>query len=296
MKKLTNNQRKYLSDFGLLFVAVVWGGGFVAVKDALNTVTPMFLMAIRFVLAVLVLYVFFFKQIGKLSKEDIKKGSVVGTILFLAFAAQTYGLQFTTASKQGFLTATYVVMVPFIYWILYKKRPALKAFIGSFITIMGIGLISLQNSLTLNLGDFLTLLCAFLFAAHIISIEYYAKDMNVFKLSFVQLSVAAIWFIVIALFTEPIPSVLSNRATFAIVYLAIFSTFACFTIQTISQKYTSSSHASIIMSLESVFAAIFGILILNESMTFSIVIGCILIFFAILIIEVEFKPIRSKSK
>lgn len=296
MKKLTNNQRKYLSDFGLLFVAVVWGGGFVAVKDALNTVTPMFLMAIRFVLAVLVLYVFFFKQIGKLSKEDIKKGSVVGTILFLAFAAQTYGLQFTTASKQGFLTATYVVMVPFIYWILYKKRPALKAFIGSFITIMGIGLISLQNSLTLNLGDSLTLLCAFLFAAHIISIEYYAKDMNVFKLSFVQLSVAAIWFVIIALFTEPIPSVLSSRATFAIVYLAIFSTFACFTIQTIAQKYTSSSHASIIMSLESVFAAVFGILLLNESMTFSIVIGCILIFFAILIIEVEFKPIRSKRK
>ncbi|MCC5911260.1 MAG: DMT family transporter [Clostridiaceae bacterium] len=289
-----SNKKKYIADISLLFVAAVWGSGFVAVKDALNTVTPMFLMALRFALASMILYVFLHRKIGNIVKDDFKKGSIVGIILFLAFAAQTYGLQFTTASKQGFLTATYVVIVPLLYWLLYKKPPKLKAFIGSFITIIGIGFISLEGStLVLNIGDLLTLVCAVFFAAHIISIEYYAKDMNVYKLAFVQIFIAAILFIAIAFITEPLPANLSTRAWVAIVYLAIFSTFACFTIQTIAQKYTSSTHASIILSLESLFAAIFGVLILHEKMSPMILLGCGLIFIAILIVEIDLDVIKN---
>lgn len=289
MRSLTSRQKAILSDFSLLFVAAVWGGGFVAVKDALDTVTPMVLMAVRFVLAAVIVYLALFKWIGKIEKSDFKKGSVVGTILFLAFAAQTYGLQFTTASKQGFLTAVYVVLVPLLSWALYKKPPSIRTFLGSLLTIIGIGLISLQSGLSINIGDALTLLCALLFAGHIISIEYFAKDMSVFKLAFLQIAIAAGWFIIVALMTEPIPVGLTDRAWFAIVYLAVFSTFACFTVQTVAQKYTSSSHASIILSLESVFAAVFGIIILNEQMTPIMLVGCALIFIAILVIEVNFK-------
>ncbi|MBF4692866.1 DMT family transporter [Fusibacter ferrireducens] len=295
MSRLSKNQQKYLSDLSLLFVAAVWGGGFVAVKDALNTVTPMFLMAIRFVLATLFLYMFLFKWIGKLSLQDIKKGSVVGIILFLAFSAQTVGLQYTLASKQGFLTATYVVMVPFLSWIFYKKMPGVKAFLGSLITVAGIGLISFQgtSSFVLNIGDGLTLLCALLFAMHILSIEYFAKDMAVIKLAFVQIAVAAILFVITAFITEPIPVSLSPRAWFAIVYLAMFSTFLCFTVQTVAQKFTTSSHASIILSLESVFAALFGVILLKEHMSKMMLVGCGLIFIAILMVELNFS---SKSK
>lgn len=289
MQHMSTRKKAFVSDLSLLFVAAVWGGGFVAVKDALDTVTPMILMAIRFSLAAVVVYIALFKWIGKVDRTDVKKGFVVGTILFLAFAAQTYGLQFTTASKQGFLTAVYVVVVPLLSWIIYKKRPALKAFLGSGLTIAGIGLISLQGSFSINIGDALTLVCAVLFAAHIIAVEFYAKGMSVFKLAFLQITVAAVWFIGIALLTEPIPTTLTSRAWLAIVYLAIFSTFACFTVQTIAQKYTSSSHASIILSLESVFAAVFGILILKEVLTPMMLVGCLLIFIAILVIEVNFK-------
>ncbi|MCK8058671.1 MULTISPECIES: DMT family transporter [unclassified Fusibacter] len=295
MGNLSSRKKSLMSDVSLLFVAAVWGGGFVAVKDALNTITPMYLMAFRFVLAAIFLYVFLFKWIGKLSKDDMKKGSVVGGFLFLAFAAQTYGLQYTTASKQGFLTAVYVVVVPLLYWLLYKRQPGIKAFVGSFLTIIGIGLISLEGSLSLNLGDMLTLLCAVLFAAHIISIEYFAKDMNTVKLAFVQISVAAVLCVVTALLTEPMPAAVSGRAWLAIVYLAFFSTFACFTVQTIAQKYTSSSHASIIMSLESVFAAVLGVAILGEVMSVKMIIGSAIIFSAILIVEVDFKFLTKKS-
>jgi len=289
MNQLSNKRKQYLSDVSLLFVAAVWGGGFVAVKGALDTMTPLVLMAYRFILASAIMYLFFHKKIGKFSKDDLKNGSVVGTILFLAFAAQTFGLQYTTASKLGFLTATYVVMVPLLYWILYRKRPKSKAFIGSALTILGIALVSINKEMSFNIGDGLTLLCALLFAGHIISLEYYTKRMDVIKLSFLQLAIAALWFVVTAVLFEPIQLSLSSNEWFAIVYLAIFSTFACFTVQTIAQKYTTSSHASIIMSLESVFAALFGVLLLNEVLTPLMIAGCTLIFVAILIIEVEFK-------
>lgn len=293
--EMTSKKKKYLADLSLLFVAFVWGGGFVAVKDALNTVTPMLLMSLRFIIASIIMYVFFKKKIGKLSIEDYKKGSVVGFILFLAFAAQTYGLQYTTASKQGFLTAVYVIIVPFLYWVIYKKRPEMKVFVGSFLTILGIGLISLQSVAAFNIGDSLTLLCALFFALHIISIEYFTKNMNVFKLAFIQLFVATILFTLAAVLTEPYTINLSTRAWSAIIYLAFFSTFACFTTQTIAQKYTTSSHASIIMSLESVFAAILGVLLLNEVMTPLMLLGCFLIFLAILMVEIKFKN-NSKIK
>lgn len=295
---LNTKQKGYLSDLSLLFVAAVWGGGFVAVKDALNSVTPMLLMALRFIFASVIMYTFLFKWIGKVTIKDFKKGSVVGLILFTAFAFQTYGLKYTTASKQGFLTATYVVMVPLVYWMLYKKRPKLKAFIGSFITIIGIGLISLENSLSLGLGDSLTLVCALFFALHILSIEYFTKNMDAAKLAFVQLVVASILFSIATVLTEPINLNLPTQAWYSIIYLAIFSTFACFTVQTIAQKHTTSSHASIIMSLESVFAAVFGVLILGEIMTPLLIVGCGLIFIAILIIEtnVSFEKFIKKDK
>ncbi|SDY75345.1 DMT family transporter [Tindallia californiensis] len=289
MNSLTAKQKKYAADLSLLFVAFAWGGGFVAVKDALNSLTPMYLMAFRFTLAAVVVYVSLHRWIGKISIQEFRNSSVVGTILFLAFAAQTVGLQYTTASKQGFLTATYVIMVPFLYWLLYKKRPPLKVFIGSFLTLIGIGFIGLDSTLSLNKGDWLTLLCALFFAMHILSIEYYTKTIHVFKVAFIQISVAALWFIGAALIFEPMPASLPSRAWIAIVYMAVVSTFGCFTVQTVAQKHTTSSHASIIMSLESVFAAVLGVWLLQEEMTIAMLFGCALIFVAILMVEVNLK-------
>lgn len=291
---MTTKQKKWLSDLALLFVAFAWGGGFLAVKDALNAVPPMYLMAYRFVLAALVVYVSLFKWIGKISREEFFKGSLIGGILFIAFALQTLGLQYTTVSKQGFLTAVYVVFVPLIYWALYRKMPKIKVFLGSFLAIMGIGLIALEGivkegSFMLNKGDLLTLACAFFFALHIIAIEYFAKEMHVFKIAFMQIAVAAVLFVGAALVFETAPTNLDFRSIAAIVYLAVVSTFACFTVQTVAQKYTASSHVSIIMSLESVFAALLGVMVLGESFTKWMVLGCGLIFAAILTIELDFK-------
>jgi len=293
--RLNDSKKQYLADISLVVFAILQGAAFVAGKDALDSITPMFLLAYRFGIAALFLYGFLFKWIGKLTKEDVVKGVIVGTVLFSAFTAQTYGLLFTTASKQGFLLATYVVMVPFLYWLVHKKRPQLKVFVGSVITIIAIYLISLQGSLSLELGDALSLLGAFLFGVHILSIEYFTKHMNVFKLAFVQIMVALVWSLLTAFITEPIPVIMSGRVWYSLLFLGIFSTFVCFTIQTVAQKYTSSTHASIIMSMESVFAAILGVMLLGEIMTRNIIIGCCLIFIAVLVIELDIKPFGMRK-
>lgn len=281
-----------VSDIALILVAAVWGGGFVVVKDALDSFTPLALMSIRFIMASVFVFVFLHKKIGKISKEDIRKGTIVGTFLFLAFAFQTFGLKYTTASKQGFLTATYVVMVPIVYIFLYRKIPSLLVVFSSILAIIGIGLVSLSDSLILNKGDLLTLVCALFFALHIISIEYFARDMDVFKLAFLQIFSAAIMFTISALIFEDIPTNITPRSWMLLGYMSMFATFGCFTVQTIAQKYTSSSHASIILSLESVFAAILGVLILKEAMTSRIAIGCVIIFIAILMIEGDISFIK----
>ncbi|MGB3366320.1 MAG: DMT family transporter [Acidaminobacteraceae bacterium] len=291
----SSKKTSLLSDLALLFVAAVWGGGFVVVKDALDILTPMYLMSIRFILASAALYLFLHRKIGKINVCELKRGSVVGLLLFLAFAAQTVGLQYTTASKQGFLTATYVVMVPIIHFFIYKKVPSKTVVASSLLSIVGIGLISLNSTLAINVGDLLTLICAFFFASHIISIEYFAKNMDVFKLAFLQIAVAAILFTVSALILEPMPTVITTKGWLLLAYMAVFATFLCFTVQTVAQKYTTSSHASIILSLESVFAAVFGVLLLSEDMTPSMILGSCIIFVAILLIEGDFSSIMLKK-
>jgi len=289
MHSMTENQKRYLSDFSLLLVAVTWGGGFVAVKDALSAMPPMTLLSLRFVLAAGVHYLFLHRKIGKINRSDLKKGAVLGVLLYLAFSAQTIGLIYTTASKQGFLTATYVVMVPLILWVYSKRRPMKKDLIGGVVTLVGIGLIGISEHLTLNIGDALTLLCAFFFAVHILATAVFSREMDVFKLSFLQIFFAAILFTVSAWLFEPMPSVIALSDWGAVFYLAVFSTFLCFTIQTAAQKHTAASHASILLSLESVFAALFGIVLLHEQMTFRIAIGCLLIFSAVWIVELNLK-------
>lgn len=277
----------YVSDATLLVVAALWGGGFIAVKGGLNTMTPFVLASLRFLIATLVFTLAFRRKIGPITRDEWRYGSFVGFFLFLGFAFQTVGLQYTTTSKQGFLTATYVIMVPLIYWIISRKMPKGKVFLGSFLTFIGIGLVSLESSLALGKGDLLTLVCAIFFALHIISIDIYSKRMTSLKLAYIQILVASIFFCISALIFEPLPTSITPEGWQSVIYLGIFSTFLCFTLQTVAQKNTPASHASMLLSLESIFAAVFGVILLGEVLTSKMIVGCVLIFMAIILIEVE---------
>lgn len=302
MGKIEKN-KVILADLALLIVAAVWGGGFVAVKDALDSTSPYFIMTMRFAIATLLMGILFWKKIKKIDRESLKAGIIIGVILFFAFAFQTIGLQYTTASKQSFVTAVYVVMVPFLYWIVTKKRPKVYNFLAAFLCLGGIWFLTLSGEAAageslINKGDNLTLICALLFAAHIVAVGHYAQKHDPIILTVLQLGVSGVLSFICMIVFKQTPTQLGSETMVPILYLAVLSTFLAFLIQNVAQKYTYSTHAALIMCLEALFGAIFAVIILNEALTMKMIIGCGLIFVSIFISElgVKFLTLNKKKK
>ncbi|NFA62336.1 DMT family transporter [Clostridium sporogenes] len=288
--------RSVIADLSLLLVALIWGGGFVAVKDALDTITPYYMMTIRFICAALLLGLIFFKQMKKITKKHIVNGIVIGVFLFGAFATQTIGLQYTTAGKQAFLTAVYVVIIPFFAWFVDKTKPDWYSIVSTVLALIGIGLLTITKGfeININFGDFLTLICAFLFAAHIVAVGHFAKKSDPIILSVVQMIFAGILSLICALIFEPTFTGISKSAFGSLFYLVFFSTMLAFFIQNIAQRYTHPNHVGIILCLESVFGAILAVIFLNDVFTVNMVIGCAIIFIAIIISEIKLNFLKSK--
>ena len=277
------------ADLGLLLVALLWGAGFLFTKRGLDYITPLWMMSMRFVGATIIMSIVFYKNFRKISKSDLKAGLIIGIFLYIAFATQTIGLQFTSISNQAFLTATNVVFVPFLVWAVYKKAPDKFAFIGAALATVGIGLITLKEGLQLNVGDMWTLACAVFFAGHIVSIGFFAKDKDPIALTIVQFAVAAVLSLVSALIMEPLPAKIGSEAMVAVGYMVLASTLLAFLLQNICQKYTPSTHASLILSLESVFGTLVAVIFEGEMFNLQMAFGCITVFAAILLIETRFE-------
>ncbi|WZL72969.1 DMT family transporter [Clostridiaceae bacterium 35-E11] len=275
------------ADLTLLVVAFLWGTTFVASKHALSYATPLFIIAIRFILAFIVLAVVFRKKIMVQQRSDLKGGIIVGTILYIAFVTQMIALQYTSAGKQAFLAGTYVVMAPFLYWLISKKKPDRRSFIGAVVCFVGIGLLTVNTTFRMGFGDSLTLFSSLFFAAHIISTGYFAEKQDTIILTVVQFGAVAILSLISALVFEPFPTNLALNGIVSMVYLGLFCTCIAYFLQTVAQKYTISTHAAIILSLEAVFGSILSVILLGEAFTLKMVFGCIAIFAAILITELK---------
>ena len=266
------------ADLGLLLVALLWGAGFLFTKRGLDYITPLWMMSMRFVGATIIMSIVFYKNFRKISKSDLKAGLIIGIFRYIAFATQTIGLQYTSISNQAFLTATNVVFVPFLVWMVYKKAPDKFAFIGAALATVGIGLITLKEGLHLNVGDMWTLACAVFFAGHIVSIGFFAKDKDPIALTIVQFAVAAVLSLVSALMMEPLPAKIGSEAMLSVGYMVLASTLLAFLLQNICQKYTPSTHASLILSLESVFGTLVAVIFEGEMFNLQMAFGCITVF------------------
>lgn len=285
-----------LADLSLLFVAIVWGSGFVATKNALDSYSPYFIMASRFSIACLFIGVIFAKKIKKIDRNDLFAGSIIGLFLFLGFAAQTIGLQYTTAAKQAFLTGTNVIMVPFIYWIIKKQKPDIYNLAAAFLCFIGIGFLTLEGSLHINFGDGLTLMCALFFAFHIVSVGYFIEKHDPIILTFIQFLVASILSIISIFIFNELPLSFSRKGIFPILYLGLFSTLLAFLIQNIAQKFTTPTHTAIILCLESVFGSLLSCFLLGEAFTYKMFIGCGTIFLAIITAETKWEFLKSTKE
>ncbi|PET69613.1 EamA family transporter [Priestia megaterium] len=287
--------KHYLGDGMLLITAIVWGSGFVVTDIALQYLTPYQVMAGRFVLATLLLTLTFGYKFKAFTKSVWWKGTILGTFLFLAFVLQTVGLQHTTPSKNAFLTAVNVVIVPIIAYLLYKRKIDRFEMVGSVITIVGIGLLSLQSSMTLNFGDVLSLACAVAFAFDIFYTNLFIKEEDPISVTIVQFITASLLSVVVVLIKGDIPTSLESEGIYSILYLAVFSTTIAYLFQNKAHKYTTASKATIILSTESFFGMLFSVLFLHEVLTARMVTGAVLIMVAILIAELKPSFLKKQS-
>lgn len=278
-------KKSLLADGALLLIAMAWGLNFVVMKNALQRITPFMYLAVRFLLAFLILAAIFRDNLKAMDKEDIVGGTIIGFFLFLGFATQTLGLLYTTPAKSGFITGSNVVMVPFLAYALNKKFPGWYQVLGAAVTFAGLGVISLERGFRISKGDFLTLLCAVFFAMQIVTIEYYARRGNPVNLTILETGITGILSLFVGALTEPMPVTLDLSMWVAILYAVICCTAGAFLVQNVAQKYTTSTHAAVIMCQEAVFAAVFSFLFWGEPLTLKALTGFALILAGVLITE-----------
>lgn len=281
------------AELGLLVVTIIWGSGFVVVKNATGTLEPAAIVALRFTIAAALMCVVFFRRLKEIDKECIKAGALAGFLYFVAFYLQTLGAKYTTAGKNAFLTAIYVVLVPFLYWIVRNQRPDVYNVSAALLCMAGIGFLSLNADFSINVGDGFSLLGGVGFTAQIVAAAILTQKHDPILLSVTQFGFAALFSGVTSLLTEPIPTQLPPESFTSILYLGVFSTMIALLLQTVCQKYVPASKASLIMSLESVFGCICGVLFLHEVLSGRIAVGFVLIFGAILLSERKPAFLRS---
>ncbi len=292
-----NEKKKVLmADLALLLAAICWGGGFIAGDMAVQYFSTFTILTIRFLSAALVTFVFFSRSIRRSTKAEIKYGLILGIYYFFAMPLQINGLKYTTPSKQAFLVASYAAITPFISWLVLKKRPKTKSFFAGILVMIGIGLISLNGSFTIELGDSLSLGFAVSYAIFVVMTGVFAVKCNPIGMSFFSYLGTGVIAIIAALLFEEMPTAFPKTGLLSLVYLATISTAVAFTLQNVAQKYTSDTHAAILLSMESLFAFIFGVFLYGDPFTPRIFIGGLTVFSAVIISEIKLKRRPSKNE
>lgn len=288
--------KKQLSGvIALSGATVIWGSAFIAQSVGMDKIGPFTFQAVRCFLAV----VFLFPASALFSKGKPfwkswadpalwRSGVICGLALFAASSLQQIGLVYTDAGKAGFLTAMYIVFVPFLGLFL-GQRPGRNALLSLIPAIVGLYLLSCTSVSGINKGDVLLLLCALAFSVQILLIDRHCAGLDGLKLNCIQALVAAVLSVPWALLTETVDASRIASCWLPLGYAGVLSMGVAYTLQIVGQKRVAPSAAALLMSLESVFAALFGWLLLHETMTRAELLGCLLVFAAVVISQLPEK-------
>ncbi len=285
------SNRERISELSLVLVTVIWGSGFVATEYVIqaNWSTSL-IMVTRFIIAAIILAIVLNKKLLKINKEELVKGSIAGIFLFLGFYTQTVGQTTTSVSNVAFLTATNVIMIPFISWFVSKNRPKTQTILLTFLALLGVGVLSFNSGqFSLNLGDIFVLLGAFFFASQIAYLEKATKEADPVRINFIQILTATILSIgSFAIEGEGLKGANIPAGVLPILFLGVFSTCICFFLQTRAQKYVSAAKVGIILSLEGVFGGVFSVVLGLEPLTANLILGGGLIILASVLSNIDF--------
>ena len=281
----------------LFSAAIIWGTSFFIMKNALDSLPVFALLALRFTAGAILLSVVCIKKWKDFTLDYLWRGGIVGGFLFLAYTVQTFGLSFTTPSKNAFLTAVYCVLVPFFTWAVVRRRPDKFNILAAVLCVAGVGLVSLNEELSINIGDLLTLLCAVFYASHIVAVEKLSPGKDIYLITIFQFAFAALYSWVFSLTTEVFPAqALKDPAVFLpLAYLCVMATTVALLFQNVGQIWSDPASASVILSLESVFGVVFSVICYGDEVSIKMLCGFVLIFVAVVCSETKFSFQRKKA-
>ena len=297
---LTHRSRSMalFADALLLTVAVFWGSSFVIVKKvveqtsaAVSDVAPSVLagtflyLLLRYVVAAGIFAAVRPRSWLRARGQDWARGSFLGAVYLSALIMQTIGLQWTTPGISGFISGMNIAIVPFLYWAVAKRSPGKFQILGALIATAGLAALSLRGDLTMSWGDVLTLLGAFLYAVHIMTTGFFAPKVEASTLAFTQIAFSAAALLLITPFITPIRLDLGWGFWVMTIWTALSGTIYAFFIQSWAQRYTTSTHAAILMGFESVFAAVTGVIVGMDALTWRLMLGGSLMLTGVLVVE-----------
>ncbi|WP_459129687.1 DMT family transporter [Guggenheimella bovis] len=274
----------------LLLTALIWGASFVSQKLGMDHNGPFTFSFVRLTIGWIVLIPIYFWQRGKGEKRqdnlkyDIIAGILCGLMVFIGITCQQLALKTTTAGKTAFITALYIILVP-VFGIFLKRRVSIYSWIAVMIAVVGMYFLSIKGSFQVSIGDLYVFIGSFFWAGHILLVDHFVEKVHPVKLSLFQFIVASSLSAIVAFAIET--PTLSNMILdkYAILFSGVVVVGGAFTLQILGQQYVEPALASIIMSFESVFAVLFGFLLLHETLQTREIIGCILMFIAILLAQ-----------
>ena len=287
-----NRKVEVIASIVLAVVALVWGTTYAVIKDTLSVVQPFSLMMFRFGFSALILSMMYLKKFKIIKSVDLKRGIIIGIFMFLAFYFLIVSIRFTTVSKFSFIVGAYVLIVPFLSWIINKTRLDRYAIVGAILATIGLAFLTMEKGAVFNLWDLVAGCCSFFFAAHMIAIEKYSGDSDPILLTIIQFITTAVLFILLTGVKEGYNFTVLPEIKWTLGYLVIISTIIPFAIQNIVQRYISSTSTALILTLQSAFGSIFAVYYLDERMTKQMIIGCLLIFIAIVFQETKLKFLK----
>ena len=284
------NNKKAIGISALLLAALIWGAEFAVMKDVLYSIGPNLMNTVKYILGEVLFTVVFFKRIIKATKNDIKGGIITGVFIGFGNAFQAMGLTTVSVTVNAFLSAIYVLLIPFIVWIIYKTAPTRRIFLCAFLAIAGTVLLSTGGDFSdviFHRGEILTLVAACFYSFVIISIDRYAREIDPIILTILQSYVATVLSVVFTFALEGTPDYKINGIlVIQFLFMAIFAVMLTQLLMNYGMRYVTATHAGIIFPTEGVFASVFAFVFLGEAVTGVMFLGSAFIAAGIIILEI----------
>lgn len=291
-----NKKKQLQADVALGFVCLAWGFSYLWVDTALREVSPLTLNFYRFGGAFLITAIFAFKKLIKVNLKTIKYSILLGSVLFSVFLCSTYGVKNTSVSNAGFLCGLTSITTPIFAYIYKGEKQSKKFILAVVMSVIGMGLLTLNEEFSMAWGDILCIITSFLYGVHLVLTEKAVSDEEVdaFQVGIMQQGVVGIYALAISLVLGEFTFPKTFEVSYTVVLLAVLCTGFAFVAQSIAQKYTTASHAGLIFALEPLFAGIVAFAILGEVLSVRAYIGAALLILSIFVMELDLKKLFGK--